>query len=85
MFFNIPCVKSQVAFRQLTYMDKILWREGSYVLARLLTVWCENLRKRGGQHVTNKDRIVKNLRLALPNVDDAVSLSTWVFHAIDAK
>ena len=85
MFYNIPCQNNQVAFRQLTYVGKILRREGSHVPTRLLTAWCDNLRKRGGQLVTNKDSVVKNLRLVLPDVDDAGSLSTWRFHALDAK
>ena len=85
MFYNIPCVKNQVAFRQLTYVDKILKREGSHVLTRLLTAWCDNLRKQGGQLFINKDNIVNNLQLVLPDVDNAGSFSTWVFHALDAK
>ena len=85
MFYNLPCVKNQVAFRQLTNVGKIIKREGSHVPTRLLTTWCDDLSKRGGQPVTNKDRILKNLWLALPHVDDTGSLYTWVFHALDAK
>ena len=85
MYYNIPCVKNQVAFRQLTYIGKILRREGSHVPTRLLTQWCDNLRKRGVQLVMNKESIVKNSRLVLPEVDDAGSFSTWGFHALDAK
>ena len=85
MFYNIPCVRNQVAFRQLTYVGKIIRREGSHVPTRLLTAWCYYPRKRGGQLVTNKDILLKNLRLVLPNVDNAGSLSTWGFHALDAK
>ena len=44
MFYNISCVKNQVAFRQLTYVDKILRREGSRIPMRLLTAWCDNLK-----------------------------------------
>ena len=33
----------------------------------------------------NKDRLLKNLRLVLPDVDDTGSLVTWGFHALDAK
>ena len=85
MSYNIPCVRNQVAFRQLTYVGKILRREVYHVPMRLLIAWCDNLRKRGIQLVTNKDSLVMNLRLVLPDVDDAGSLSTWGFHALDAK
>ena len=33
----------------------------------------------------NKDSIVKNLWLIIPDVNYAGSLSTWGFHALDAK
>ena len=33
----------------------------------------------------NKDSIVNNLWLALPDVNGAGSFSTWGFHALDAK
>ena len=46
MFYNIPCVKNQLAFRQFTYVGKILRQEGSHVPTRLLTTWCDNLRKK---------------------------------------
>ena len=85
MFYNIPCVRNQVAFSKFTYVGKILRREGSHVPTRLLTAWCDNPMKRGGRLITNKDSIVKNLRLVLPNVNDFGSLSTWVFHTLDAK
>ena len=85
MFYNIPCVKNQVAFRQLTYIGKILRREGSHVPTRLLTLWCDSLRKRGVQLVMNKESIVKNPRLVLPDVDDAGSMSAWGFQTLDAK
>ena len=85
MFYNILCVRNQVVFRQLTYVGKILRQEGSHVPTRLLTAWCDNPRKQGGQLVTNKDSIVKNLRLVLLDVDDASFLSNLVFHTPDVK
>ena len=85
MFYNIPYVRNHVAFSQLTYVGKILRQEGSHVPTRLLTAWCDDSRKQGGQLVTNKDILVKNLRLILPYVDDTGSLSTCKFHALDAK
>ena len=32
MFYNIPCIRSQVAFRKLSYVGKIFRREGSHRL-----------------------------------------------------
>ena len=66
-------------------MGKILRRGGYHVPTRLLTAWCDNPRKKGGQLVMNKDSIVKNLWLIIPDVNNAGSLSTWGFHALDAK
>ena len=48
MFYNIPCVRNQVVFSQMTYVGKILCREGSHVPTRLLTDWWDNPKKRGG-------------------------------------
>ena len=76
MFYNIPCVRNQVAFRKLTYFWKVLRREASHVPTRFLTAWCNNPRKRGGQLLTNKDSLVCNLRLIILSIDDAGSVST---------
>ena len=46
---------------------------------------CDNSRKQVCQLVTNKDSLVKNLRLVLPVVNDSGSLPTWGFHILDAK
>ena len=35
--------------------------------------------------MTNKDSFVRNLRLIIPSVDDAGSVATWGFHALDAS
>ena len=85
MFYNIPCVSNQVAFRQLTYVGKILRQEGSHTPTILLTAWCDKPMKQGSQLVTNKDSFVKNLRLVHPDVDDTSSMSTWGLHALDKK
>ena len=76
MFYNIPCVRNQVAFRKLIYVGKVLCCEESHVPTILLTAWCNNPRKRGGQLLTNKDSLVCNLRLIILSIDDAGSVST---------
>ena len=84
IFYNIPCVRNQVESRQLTYVGKILRQEGSHITTRLLTAWYNNPRKQGGQLLTNKDSLVWNLRIIIPGVDNAGSVSTQGFHALDA-
>ena len=61
MFYNIPCVRNQVAFKQLTYVGKIMRCERSHVPTIILTSWCDNPRKRGGQFLTNKESLVQIL------------------------
>ena len=85
MFYNIPCVRNQVAFKQLTYVGKLLRREASHVPTRFLTAWCNNPRKRGRPLLTNKDTLFRNLRLIILSVDNAGSVATWGFHALDAS
>ena len=84
IFYNIPCISKQVAFRQLTYAGKITRREKSCLPTRFLTAWYNNLRKQGGQLLTNKYSLVRNLRLIIPGIDDAGSATTCCFHALDA-
>ena len=84
MFYNISCVRNQVAFRQLTYVGKILCREKSHVLMKFFTAWCDNPRKRGGQLLTKKDSLVQNLQLIIHGVDDVGLVLTWGFYALDA-
>ena len=83
MSYNIPCVRNQVAFKQLTYVGKILCHERSHVPTRLLTDWCDSPRKRGGKLMTNKDSLVQNPRLAIPGIDNAGLMSTWGFQTLN--
>ena len=84
IFYNILCVRNQVSFTQLTYIGKILRCEKSHVPKRFLTAWWNNLRKQGGQVLTNKDSGVWNLWIIIPGINDAGSVSRYGFHAIDA-
>ena len=83
IFYNIQCVRNQVAFRQLTYVGKILLRDKSNISMILLTEWCDNPRKWGGQLMTNKDSVIRNLRLIITGINGAGSVSIWGFHALD--
>ena len=82
-FYNIPCIMSQVAFRQLSYVGKIFQREGTHLPTRLLTTWCDHPRKRGRPLLTHKMSLVRNLRLIIPEVYKGGELSSWGFHALN--
>ena len=83
MFFNIPTIRNQIAFRQLTYIEKIVRRESTHIPTRLLTAWCDHPRKVGRPLITKKKCIVKNLQIVIPEVDDDGTLASWGFHALD--
>ena len=85
MFFNIPKIQNQIAFRQLTYIGKIVRRESTHIPTRLLKAWCDNPRKVGIPLLTNKQYIVRNLQIVIPEVDDDDTLASWGFHALDTS
>ena len=64
---------------------KILRQKEYHLLTRLLTAWCDNPKKWGGQLVTNKDSNVKNLWFVLPDISITGSLSTFRLQALDTK
>ena len=73
-FYNIPTIKNQIVFRQLTYLGKIFPREAPYILTRILMVCFDHPCKVGRPLLTNKQSIVTNIQLVLPEVD-SVKLS----------
>ena len=85
MFFNIPTIRNQIAFRQLTYIGKIVRRESTHIPTRLLTAWCDHPSKVGRPLLTNKQCIVRNIQIFIPEVDDDGTLASWVFHALDTS
>ena len=84
-FFNIPTIRNQIAFCQLTYIREIVRRESTHIPTRLRTAWCDHPRKVGRPLLTNKQCIVRNLQLVLPEVDDDGTLASWGFHALDTS
>ena len=68
MFFNILTIRNQIAFRQLTYIGKIFRRESTHILTRLLTAWCDHPRKVGRPLLTNKQCIVRNIQIFIPEL-----------------
>ena len=85
MFLNIPTIRNRVAFFQLTYIGEIIRRESTRIPTRLLTAWCDHPCKVGRPILTNKQCIVRNIQLIIPEVDNDVTLASWVFHALDAS
>ena len=85
MFFNIPTIRNQIAFRQLTYIGKCFRRESAQIPTLLLTAWCDHPRKVGRPLLTNKQCIIRNLQLVIPEVDDDGTLVSWGFHALDTS
>ena len=85
IFFNIRTIQNQIAFCQLTYIGKNFRRESTHICTRLLTGWCDHPRKVGRPLLTNKQCIVRNLQLVIPEVDDDVTLVSWGFNALDTS
>ena len=76
MFFNITTIRNEIAFRQLTYIGKIVRRESTHIPTRLLTAWCDHPRKVGRPLLTNKQCIIINIKIVIPEVDDDVTLAS---------
>ena len=68
MFYNTPTVQNQIAFCQLTYLDKLFLRKTYQIPTRLLTAWCEHPRKVGRPLLTNKQIMVRNIQLVTPGI-----------------
>ena len=83
MFYNIPCIQNQVAFRQLSYIGKIFQREGYHLPTQLLTDWCNHLRKCGWPLLTNKLSLARIISLIIPGVDETGSTSFWGYHTLN--
>ena len=49
------------------------------------TAWCDHPRKVVRPLLTNKQCIVKNLQIVIPEVDDDGTLASWGFHALDTS
>ena len=73
MLYNIPTVQNQIAFRQITYLGKLFQHEASHIPTRLLTAWCDHPCKVGRPLLTNKQSMVRNIRLVIPGVDGSGS------------
>ena len=82
-FYNVPCIRNQVAFQQLSYVGKIFRREGTHLPNRRLAAWCDHPRRWSRPHLTNKTPVAQNLRLIIPKVSKGGALSRWGFHVLD--
>ena len=85
IFYNIPTVQNHIAFYQITYPGKIFRRDSSHILTCLLTARCDHPRKVGRPLLTNKQRMVGNIRLVITGVEGSEALYSWGFHAPDTQ
>ena len=85
MFFSILTIRNQIAFRQLTYIGKIVRGKSTHIAARLLTAWCDHPCTVGRPILTNKPCIVRNIQLVITEVDDDGTLASCLFNAPDAS
>ena len=83
MFYNIPCIRNQATFRQLSYVGKIFRCKWPHLPTGLLKAWCNHPGNRGRPLLTNKMSLARNLRLIIPDVDDTGSLLFWGYHALE--
>ena len=58
-FNNIPCLRFQIAKRQLTFLGKNVRNHDSQIPTQLLTVWCDHPQRYGGTLQTNKNDLPK--------------------------
>ena len=83
MFYNMPCIRNQVALRHISYDAKIFRREGSHLPTQLLAVWFNYPRKCGRPLLTNNMFLARNLCLIIPYVDNTGSLSCWGYRTLN--
>ena len=83
MFYKIPCIRNQVAFRQLYYVGKIFRSEDSHIPTCLLTDCSNQPRKRGWPLIKNNMSLARNFQLIISDVDETGSMSGWGLHALD--
>ena len=82
-FCGIPSLQSQIAKRQLRFIENVVRYHDSQIPTQLLTAWCDHPRKRGGVLQTNKKNITKNLQLIIPSAEKDGRLSSWAYYALD--
>ena len=83
MFYNIPCIRNQVAFQELSYVVNILWSKEFHIPTRLLTSCSNHPRKRCRPLLTNNISLARNLQIIVLDVYKTGSLLGWGFHALD--
>ena len=85
-FFAMPCVKNMIAARQLDYIGKLIRGPHDQPARRMITSCCNETRQVGRLQRTEKNCIVKSLRLLfkdvpLKRIDHYGSLKHWIHEA----
>ena len=65
-FYNIPSGRNMIAARQLQFLGKLVWAEGSSIPKQLLTAWVNHKWLPGGVLTTTKNSYVKSLQMLYP-------------------
>ena len=69
MVYKIEDIRKMVAAIQLLFVGKVRRKKGNFIPKQLMTVWVNNMKKRGRPITTNKTSIIKFLQqLYPPNV-----------------
>jgi hypothetical protein len=85
-FYAMPCVKNTIAARQLDFIGKLIRGPHDQPARRMITSCCNETRRVGRPQTTEKNCIVKNLRLLfkdvpLKHIDHHGSLKHWIHEA----
>ena len=84
-FLTYRRFETKLPFVNSLTFGEIVRRESTHIPTRLLTAWCDYPRKVGRPLLTNKQCIVRNLQIVIPEVDDDGTLASWGFHALDTS
>ena len=89
-FYAMPCVKNMFAARQLDHIGKLIRGPHDQPARRMITSCCNETRQVGRPQTTEKNCIVKNLRLLfkdvpLKHIDHYGSLKHWIHEASNEK
>ena len=85
-FYAMPCVKNMIAARQLDFIGKLIRGPHDQPARRMITSCCNETRRVRRPQTTEKNCIVKNLRLLfkdvpLKHIDHHGSLKHWIHEA----
>ena len=84
-FFGIPNIEKQIPTLQLIFIRKVASNSDNHLPSKLLAMWFNHKRQRGGLMQTNNKYILQNLSLVIPVVDKTGALKTWAHFALNNR